>query len=84
MDIDENGAIEIIDLCSPNVDIIDEISLTPILIEAAAAASVPTTITKRFPNLDQRLSILPWYPTSDKYDQGHLLLANLPRMLKIK
>lgn len=36
--------------------------------------------TERFPNLQQRRSILPMYPCSGNQEQGFLLLANLPRM----
>ena len=64
-----NEKVEIIDICTPNMDVNDNV-----------IKSTSTTIDDRFPNLRRRLSILPCYPTNNKHGQGDPLLPNIPRM----
>lgn len=67
MNVDVVEIMEIIDLCTPNMDI----NVAPVVM-----------ITERFPNLAYRLSILPWYPPKDNQGEHHPLLANMPRMCR--
>jgi hypothetical protein len=69
MDVDTNEKILVIDLCTPNVDIKNE-----------ANTLTPKPLIERFPNLGNRLPVLPCYPTNDKYAHGDPLLPNISRM----
>ncbi|CAF4547020.1 unnamed protein product, partial [Rotaria magnacalcarata] len=55
-----------IDLCTPIVDIKNE-----------ASTLTPKPLIERFPNLGNRLPVLPCYPTYDKYAHGDPLLPNI-------
>jgi hypothetical protein len=58
MDTNAVEISEIIDLCTPNVDINEALVVR-------RSTSVSNGIIERFANLDHRLSILPLYPTCD-------------------
>jgi len=80
MDLDVNDMVEIIDLCTPDVGDMHEISTksTPVLIQNGSTSSI---WVERFPSLSHRLSILPCYPTNERQVQiMHPLLANIPRL----
>ncbi len=80
METDVHAIPQIIDLCTPNFDSMEQLVETPIM---TVNKSIASTITfERISELDQRLSILPLYPTSIMQDhQGkYPLLANLSRM----
>lgn len=87
MDIDMIRKIEVIDLCTPNMDISDTSDLSTTV---AAAAVLQTTspsnmmsmMRERFPNLHHRLSILPCYPGNftQNCEGRDPLLPNIPRM----
>ncbi|CAF2097255.1 unnamed protein product, partial [Rotaria magnacalcarata] len=67
MDVDINEKVLVIDLCTPNdVDIKNE-----------ASTLTPKPLIERFPNLGNRLPVLPCYPTNDKYAHGDPLLPNI-------
>ena len=77
MHTDVNEMPEIIDLCTPNSDSVEPMD-TPIIVQTKPIAS--TITVERISTLDQRLSILPLYPTNDLEDpMKYPLLANLPR-----
>ncbi|CAF2130754.1 unnamed protein product [Rotaria magnacalcarata] len=63
MDIDINEQIQVIDLCTPDMDVKD-IVLSP----------------SRFPDLQQKHSILACYPINSQHEHGQPLLPNIPRM----
>ncbi|CAF4806483.1 unnamed protein product, partial [Rotaria sp. Silwood1] len=66
--------IEIIDLCTPTMDI-DDRSIVPMTLPNRPNL---TTLTERFPNLHRRLPILPCYPTKDnQLNDGDPLLPNI-------
>ena len=73
MDLDETT--EIIDLCTPTLDNGDR----SIVAQVSQDISPFEPLFERFPNHYHRLYILPWFPISDNEDQGHPLLANVPR-----
>ncbi|CAF3548004.1 unnamed protein product [Rotaria socialis] len=73
MDVDTNEKIIMIDLCTPNVDIKDEVS-TP---DSEKMMITKKPLIERFPNLGNRLPLLPCYPTKDKYAHGDPLLPNI-------
>ncbi|CAF5029545.1 unnamed protein product, partial [Rotaria magnacalcarata] len=66
MNVDTNEKILMIDLCTPIVDIKNE-----------ASTLTPKPLIERFPHLDNRLPVLPCYPTNDKYAHGDPLLPNI-------
>lgn len=70
----------IIDLCTPNVDMV-QVMESPILTKKIRIASTITAV--RISDLDQRLTILPLFPTNDMQDHAkYPLLANLTRMYR--
>ena len=71
----EQTTIEIIDLCTPTLDNGDR----SIVAQVSQDISPFEPLFERFPNHYHRLYILPWFPISDNEDQGHPLLANVPR-----
>ena len=75
MDLDE---ITDIDLCTPTLDNDDRSIVT----QVSWDTSPFDTLFERFPNRYHRLYILPWFPISDTEDQGHPLLANVPRRIE--
>ena len=70
---------EIIDLCTPNVDMV-QVMESPVLTEKQT--TVASTITAvRISDRNQRLIILPLFPPNTVQDQGkYPLLANFARM----
>ena len=77
MDTDTSDRPELIDLCTPNTESTEVTELHVV----TSKGLVSTVSFERLSNLDQRLTILPLYPTSDRQDQTkYPLLPNLPRM----
>ncbi|CAF3283258.1 unnamed protein product [Rotaria sp. Silwood2] len=74
MDIDVVKTVEIIDLCTPDLDT-DHVVLSPIVLRDTTDLN---RIVERFPDIHRRLPILPWFPTNNNQDQGYPLLANIP------
>lgn len=72
---------EIVDLCTPNMDIIEIVDDHPVEKKCEAVVIKSTINFERISNLDQRLSILPLYPTSDIQNQEkYPLLPNMSRI----
>ena len=76
MNIDVAVKLDIIDLCTPNVDINEALDVS--VVQQNALAS--NMNVERFPNLHHRLCILPLYPSNANDDQSHPVLANIPCM----
>ncbi|CAF4150666.1 unnamed protein product [Rotaria sp. Silwood2] len=75
MDADVQEIIEVIDLCTPDIDI-NDISIESVVLQKASTSD---TTKERFPNLHRRLSILPCFPTNNnKQNYGDPLLPNIP------
>ncbi|CAF3934669.1 unnamed protein product, partial [Rotaria sordida] len=74
MDMDIIETVEIIDLCTPNFNT-DEIILSPIVVHETIDLS---KINERFPNIQRRLPVLPWFPTNNKQQNGYPLMSNIP------
>jgi len=75
METGVNEKLDIIDLCTPNLDIDESVGIKN---------TVASTINvESYAHLESRLSILPLYPTSDKYDHGYPLLPNIPRTFTV-
>lgn len=81
MEIDRNAQIEIIDLCTPTFEQ-DDLSMIPT--SSLPTKSISTSVIERFPNLNHRISILPWFPMHKTQDQGFPLLVNIPRMFMMR
>ena len=79
MDVDRNETTEVIDLCTPNVDISD-IPTAPIVLQNTSTTTTTNKMIERFPNLPHLMSILACYPANNKLDHGEPLLSNIPRM----
>ena len=79
MDTGASDRPELIDLCTPDTE---STEVTEQYIVAVPGKELVSTVSfERLSNLDQRLKILPLYPTSDRQDQiKYPLLPNLPRM----
>jgi hypothetical protein len=83
METDVNAIPEIIDLCTPTLDIDEVVEASVVVKENESMVSSTFMPFERISNIDQRLSILPLYPTNDMQDQGkYPWLANFPRMYK--
>ncbi|CAF3104581.1 unnamed protein product [Rotaria sp. Silwood2] len=74
MNIDVVKTVEIIDLCTPDLDT-DHVVISPIVLRDTTDLN---RIVERFPDIHRRLPILPWFPTNNNQDQGYPLLANIP------
>lgn len=71
-----------IDLCTPNVEMNDNVILPMVLQNIApSSSSSSNTMLERFPNLRYRWSILACYPIKqNEQEHGEPLLVNIPRM----
>ncbi|CAF1439543.1 unnamed protein product [Rotaria sordida] len=69
-----NQTIEIIDLCTPTMDSHDS-SFEQHTIQFVSPSKI---IVDRFPTLEYRLSILPWFPFNEQQEQGYPLFVNIP------
>ncbi|CAF1382717.1 unnamed protein product [Rotaria sordida] len=74
IDVNINETVEVIDLCTPNIDI-NDISIVPVVLQNTSISNI---MIERFPNIQRLLSILPWFPTNNTQNQGYPLLANIP------
>ena len=79
MDTHASETIEIIDLCTPDVESHDAFAI-PVDRQSVWGSTI---LSERFANIGRRLSILPMYPTSDTQNQDHSLLPNILRMYMI-
>ena len=76
MEMDVKQEIEVIDLCTPNIDLKDSMMTSM----SETHTLTRRTIIERFPNLEYRWSILACYPVNSKFEQGDPLLVNIARM----
>jgi hypothetical protein len=77
MDIVNIDSPELLELYQPSMDNTEEVYVAPVVVQNEVVSNM--TI-ERFPKLQQRLSILPLYPTKESNHQSHPLLTNIPRM----
>lgn len=77
MEIGDHAQVELVDLCTPKLEMNDLTATLPLAIPQMEDPLVIDNI-ERCSKFDPRLSILPLYPTSDLQEQYYPLLANIP------
>lgn len=77
MDIGSNEQVEIVDLCTPKLEMSDLAATLPVVIPKQESSSTFDGI-ERCLKFDPRLCILPLYPMSDLLEQQYPLLPNIP------
>ena len=79
--IDLDETTEIIDLCTPPILNNGDRSIV-IQLFSSPDTTLSDALFARLPNHYHRFYIFPWFSISDNEDQGHPLLANVPRRIE--